>query len=103
MSDLLKFGVNFWARPDVVDLQVICNLSGPTDTLVFTKASAIHLYLAEQALVRHLQSLLVICCRDWPMGFSSSQISASGQMAFAVPYHIRTIYEEVNKVFFATK
>ena len=31
--------------------------------------------------------------------FSVSQVSASGQMAFVVPYHIITIHEEVNKVF----
>ena len=63
-------------------------------------ASAIHLYLADQALVRHLQSLLVIWCRDWPMACSASQVSASGQMVFDVPHHIITIYEEVNNIFF---
>ncbi len=61
-----------------------------------------HLYLAEQALAVCLQSLLVAWCGHWPVACSTCQVSASGQMAFAVPDHIVTIYEDVSEIL-ATK
>lgn len=58
-SDFLKFVGNFWARPHMVDIEVIC--PGATIYIRFCKSSckSVHSYLAEQALVTYLQSLLV--------------------------------------------
>ncbi len=61
-----------------------------------------HSYLAEQASAVRLQSLLVAWCGHWPVACSTCQVSASGQMAFAVPDRIVSICEDASEIL-ATK